>query len=129
MAISITDLASQVVPEQTVLFFGAGSSIPSKAPSVSQLMDAIAREFKISSDGYTLAEFSGIAEEKSKSRHRLITAVRKLFTNIRPTGGLLNLPLYNWKGIFTTNYDRLIEECYDKREIELKVYSQTLISG
>ncbi|WLS04167.1 SIR2 family protein [Shinella oryzae] len=129
MTISITELASQIIPEQTVLFFGAGSSIPSRAPSVAQLIEAIAREFKISPDGYTLPEFSGIAEEKSKSRYRLINTIRKLFSNIRPTGGLLNLPLYSWKGIFTTNYDRLIEDSYQKREIALKVYSSDFDFG
>lgn len=42
---------------------------------------------------------------------------------LRPTTGLLNLPLYDWKDIFTTNYDTLIEQAYKKSERPLKVYS------
>jgi hypothetical protein len=36
---------------------------------------------------------------------------------------LLNLPLYNWKSIFTTNFDNLIEQCYSRREMPVTVYT------
>src|SRR3954470_13712515 len=35
---------------------------------------------------------------------RLIQELRSQFKGLRPTGSLLNLPLYAWKSIFTTNY-------------------------
>lgn len=33
------------------------------------------------------------------------------------------MPLYNWRSIYTTNYDNLIEQCYDLRQKSLKIYS------
>ena len=123
MAISIAELATQVVPEQTILFFGSGSSLPSKAPSVRQLIDAISRDFGLPADGYALPEISGLAEERSRSRAKLIACLRKLFVNLQPTGGLLNLPLYSWRALFTTNYDVLIEDVYARRDRDIKVVS------
>jgi hypothetical protein len=35
----------------------------------------------------------------------------------------LNLPLYTWKSLYTTNYDDLIEQCYRRLGRELTVYS------
>jgi hypothetical protein len=41
----------------------------------------------------------------------------------KPTGGLLNLPLYNWRSLYTTNFDDLIEQCYKRRDLPTNVYS------
>ena len=40
-----------------------------------------------------------------------------------PTRGLLNLPLYPWKDLFTTNYDNLIESAYSRNHKPIKVFS------
>jgi hypothetical protein len=42
---------------------------------------------------------------------------------LKPTGGLLNLPLYNWRSLYTTNFDDLIEQCYKRRDLPTNVYS------
>lgn len=129
MPIPLTQLASEIDPEATVLFFGAGSSIPSKAPSVGRIIECIAKEFSLDAEGYLLAEISGIAEAKIGSRRRLITAVRRLFEGLRPTGGLGNISLYDWKTLFTTNYDHLIETAYADRNKDLRVYSSDFDFG
>jgi len=41
---------------------------------------------------------------------------------MRPTGSIVNIPLYDWRAIFTTNYDTLIEQSYEIRKRELTVY-------
>ncbi|MGV2976483.1 SIR2 family protein [Roseibium alexandrii] len=129
MPIPLTQLAGDIDPSNTVLFFGSGSSIPSKAPSVDQIIKCIASDFGLGSTDYSLAEISGIAEAKSQSRRKLITSIRKLFEGLRPAGGVSNISLYDWKSLFTTNYDHLIEDAYEDREKDLRVYSSDFDFG
>ncbi|TXI90669.1 MAG: hypothetical protein E6Q34_08560 [Burkholderiaceae bacterium] len=121
MPIELSRLASEIDPTQTILFFGAGASIPSGAPSVEKLIKVLEGTLGESCDGYSLREFTGILEEKY-TRKQLIEALRKPFSSLRPTGSLLNLPLYKWKAIYTTNYETLIEQCYKKHGTPLVVY-------
>ncbi|WP_448950975.1 SIR2 family protein [Labrys neptuniae] len=123
MATPLTQLVNEIVPEKTVLLFGAGSSVPSKAPAVAAIMAHFEEIFAAKADGYSLREQSSLVEVKTKSRKKMISELRKLFANLRPTGGLLNVPLYNWKSLFTTNYDNLIEKCYEEKNIDLSVFS------
>lgn len=122
MPIELSRLIRGIQPERTVLFFGAGSSIPSRAPSVAKLVSVISDKFKIDADGFSLSELTGIVEERF-SRKELIETIRPLFRGLRPTGGILNLPLFPWRSIFTTNYDDLVEQCYRAKGAELAVYS------
>ncbi|MGF7001581.1 SIR2 family protein [Paraburkholderia sp. GAS32] len=122
MPTELSRLIRSIQPERTVLFFGAGSSIPSRAPSVAKLISAISGKFRIDSDGFSLSELTGIVEERF-SRKELIETIRPLFKGLRPTGGILNLPLFPWRSIFTTNYDDLVEQCYRAKGAELAVYS------
>ena len=116
---TLDDLTKNIVPEQTILFFGAGSSIPSGAPSVEKLINKLKEKYEIDGD-YTLTELTGLIEI-THDRKSLITFLRSLFVGINPTRGIVNLPLYKWKSIFTTNYDALIEESYKAADIKLKV--------
>lgn len=122
MPIDLQRLVSDINPNKTVLFFGAGASIPSKAPSVQEILSTFESAFQISHQGYSLREYTGILENKF-GRSALIQELRKLFQNVKPTGSLLNLPLYDWKSLFTTNYDTLIEDCYKKAHKQLEVFS------
>ncbi|HRI76626.1 MAG TPA: SIR2 family protein [Alphaproteobacteria bacterium] len=112
-----------ISPENTVLLFGAGASIPSGAPSVPQLVTHLSERFKQDARNFSLSEISELIEKRSGDRRTLIAEVRNLYGKILPTGGLLNLPLYNWKSLYTTNYDELIEVVYDRRGKDLQVYS------
>jgi SIR2-like domain len=123
MPIDPATLTRDIEPERTVLLFGAGSSIPSHAPSVERLQEHFERVFGVSAKGYSLAEQTGIIEQRTRDRARLISELRTQFTGVRPTGALLNLPLYSWKSIFTTNYDELIEAVYARRDRPLASYS------
>lgn len=122
MSISLADLTKRINPSNTVLFFGAGSSLPSGAPSVSKLIEIFSSKFSLSSEGYSLSEITSLAEQK-RSRKEMIECLRVPFRNLTATGSLLNLPLYNWKNIYTTNYDNLIEQSYSKKDRPLSVTS------
>ncbi|MDE8761958.1 MULTISPECIES: SIR2 family protein [Rhizobium] len=122
MSQTIENLIHEITPSRTVLLFGSGSSMPSGAPSVAKLIAAYAQEFKVSAD-FSLSEITQLAENKSQSRRKVISLLRKYCSDLKPTGGLRNLPLYDWKSIYTTNYDRLIELSYEEREKRAKVFS------
>ena len=46
-----------------------------------------------------------------------------------PTGAILNLPLYRWKSLYTTNYDKLIEASFDRKGIAIASYSSNFDFG
>lgn len=129
MTINIKDLAATIDPANTVLLFGSGSSVPSGGPTVGELITKIATAFQLPHTGYTLRELSGLAEDKPGGRKKLIEQVQQLCSNIKPTGGLRNLPLYPWKSIYTTNYDSLIEQSYTLRSKTIKVVSSNFDFG
>ncbi|CRM18912.1 SIR2 family protein [Pseudomonas sp. 35 E 8] len=122
MPIELPQLISDIVPEKTVLFFGSGSSVPSHAPSVTHLCDRLSRRFSLETGDYTLRDLTSIIELRT-SRLDLITYLRTFFYGIRPSGGLLNLPSYGWKCIYTTNYDDLIEQSYTRAGVRLNAIS------
>lgn len=119
--LEINRLSAQIKPEKTILFFGSGSSIPSGLFSGLELRDKICKKFGISDD-YDLTEASQLAEDKT-SRTDLIGFLRSCILPAKPTGGLLNLPLYDWHSIYTTNYDNLIEMSYDKAKVPFRKIS------
>lgn len=121
MPITLEDLAKQLVPKKSVLLFGAGSSIPSGAPRVSKLLDELSSKFGVALSDYSLSEMASFCEARA-DRSQVVEVVRQLFKGLKPTGGLKNLPLYEWKSIFTTNYDNLIEQAFELRGRRLRVY-------
>lgn len=121
MPINLDQLIEEINPDETVLFFGAGSSIPSFAPSGAKLTSILATRFALP-DEYSLRELSSLIEHK-RSRKELIAELRKQIQDLKPSGGLLNLPLYNWKTLYTTNYDTLIEQSFEFHRTNLSVYT------
>ena len=122
MVESVSSLVERIQPTRTVLLFGAGSSLPSNAPSSEALTTLLSTRFGLPGTGFSLSEIAALAENKV-GRREVILTLRERFQSLKPTGGLLNLPLYNWKSIFTTNFDDLIEQCYSRRELPVTVYS------
>ena len=55
--------------------------------------------------------------------------LRTLFKGLRPTAGLLNLPLYDWRSIYTTNYDDLVEQAYQRKGKTLGVVNSNFDFG
>ncbi|WP_199504710.1 SIR2 family protein [Qipengyuania sp. YIM B01966] len=122
-------LVRELRPDHTILLFGAGSSIPSNAPTPQAIIDHLSRRFSIPSAGFSLAEFTELIEQRSKDRRRMITEVRSLFKNLKPTAGLLNLPIYDWKSIYTTNYDDLIEQTFKRKAKPIGLFTSNFDFG
>ena len=123
MAIDINILTRQIDPEKTVLVLGAGTSIPSGAPTGNGLRDQLGLEFGINGyDSFGLPDLATIIVARNE-RYQLVRSIRKRISPLQPTGGLMTLPLFGWASIFTTNYDDLIEKAYRKRNLPIRVYS------
>ncbi|MBB4427101.1 hypothetical protein GGD66_005677 [Bradyrhizobium sp. CIR48] len=123
MPVTVDDVIKNLQPARTILLFGAGSSIPSNAPSVHDLQRHFERTFSVPANQYSLAEQTGIIEYRTNNRKALIQELRSQFRGVQPTGALLNLPFLKWKSIFTTNYDTLIEDSYKRRSLPYTAYS------
>ena len=128
MPIQLDQLCDSININETVLFLGSGSSIPSGAPSVAAISSHLADTFKVDQADLTLAELADIIERR-RNRRSLINAVRELFNGLQPTGGLLSLPRFPWKSVYTTNYDNLIEDSYERANLPLSVYSSNFDFG
>ncbi len=121
MPIDLQVLCRQIRPTKTVILFGAGSSIPSGGLSAAQLAEKLCLKFRMAYDAtLNLADVATLVEMRNPRRD-LVSYVRELSANLRPTRGLLNLPLYEWKDIFTTNYDTLIEQAFERARKPLQV--------
>lgn len=117
MPVEIDEVIENLNPKKTVLFFGSGSTIPSGAPKVSEIKSAYSTKHKLPDD-LDLSELSMLAELKS-SRADIIKTLRDLIKPAKPAGGILDTPKYPWKSIFTTNYDKVIEQCYERASREI----------
>ncbi|WP_292759745.1 SIR2 family NAD-dependent protein deacylase [Methylophaga sp. UBA2689] len=122
MSISLSNMIEAIDPVTTVLFFGSGSSIPSGAPSVKKIIERVGHDFNINTEGFSLTEIASLTETR-RSRKELIGCLRTMFGKINVTGSMLNLPLYSWRNIYTTNYDKLVEQSYEKKGKPLSVIS------
>jgi hypothetical protein len=123
MPVKILDLVEELEPSTSVLFLGAGSSVPSGAPAGGTIKKTLAEHFSISGgNDLTLGEVSTLIERRY-GRPKLINAIRSSLTELSPTRGLLELPNYDWKAIYTTNYDLLVEKCYERSHRPLEVYA------
>jgi hypothetical protein len=117
---SVETLASKINPASTILLLGAGASVPSGAPTGAEFARYLARRLTPPIDGSDLAEVATIVEHKT-SRRELVTAVQARLSDLDPTGGLLLLPEFDWRAIYSTNFDRLVEKAYHKNGRDLPV--------
>ena len=123
MPIDLTVLGRQTEPKQTILLFGAGSSIPSGGMSGKDLALALSEHFDIDTTApVDLPDVATIVELK-RSRRELVDKLTQLLSSLQPERGLLNLPDYDWAGLYTTNYDTLIEKSFNRRNRHLHVIS------
>lgn len=105
------ELVRLTQPSNTILLLGAGASIESGAPSGAALAHYLASKIAPPPAGNDLSEISGIFQNKL-GRTRLAEAIADRLKTLKPTGGLLALPAFDWRAIYTTNFDRLVEDSY-----------------
>lgn len=117
MPITLEQLCDLLNPSKTALLLGAGASVPSGAPTgaalARKLWAAVARTDTQSED---LIETTSILERRF-GRKAVVDAVIAELRKLQPVGGMLGLPAFQWKEIFTTNFDQLVERAYETRGI------------
>ncbi|MBK9751894.1 MAG: SIR2 family protein [Nannocystis sp.] len=109
--LTLAELAARLNPRKTVLFLGAGASIPSGAPAGEQLGKDLATGLQQRYPGGDLTEATQILERKV-GRARLVEVLHQRLISLVPSTGLLVLPDLNWPILFSTNFDLLIEDAY-----------------
>ena len=112
-------LVSQVKEGKVVVLLGSGASLDSTAehggppPSSEQLAALLASKFLSPShskhDLMTVAELA-ISETSLPTVQDYIAS---LLSDLKPSPGHRLLPTFRWRGLATTNYDRLIEVAYE----------------
>ena len=117
MPISLESLCERLRPESTTLLLGAGSSMPSGAPSGKALAEGLWRDVaSIEPQSDELIETTSILERRY-SRKSVVDAILKKLQPLKPTGGLLGLPAFAWRAVFTTNFDELVELAYKRAKV------------
>lgn len=114
-----TSLIEKIKRGRTVLFLGSGALIGAKlnvhdAPTGEKLGQLLSERFLNNEyGGYSLAQIAELAI----SEHGIYDVqeyIREIFENIIPADFHSKIPDFQWKAIFTTNYDRLVETCYER---------------
>ncbi len=115
-------LVSEVTAGRVVLFLGAGASFGATVsngnppPLGAELRDALSNEFLGSEHiGEPLVWVSELAIS-STGLNRVQDFVAGLFADPEPAEFHKLLPSFKWRGLATTNYDRLIERVYETVE-------------
>ena len=112
MPIDLTALAARISPQKTSLFLGAGASIPSGAPSgVSLARTLWAQVAKQSAQSEDLMETASYLSRQF-GRSDVVRIVVNELKPLRPTGGMLAMPRFDWRAIYTTNFDKLVEKSF-----------------
>ena len=122
-------LTSEVRSGRVVLFLGAGASIGAKLPNGSSPPLGLALRDKLSSnflDGGYSEESLAWVSELAISATDLSTVqdyIDEQFHGLEPAEFHKIIPSFKWRGIVTTNYDRLLETTYERADNPI----QTLI--
>lgn len=124
-------LINHVKRGNAILFLGSGGLIGAKLPGknvplgndLRDLLDAnfLGGEFGTES----LAHVAALAISQN-SLSTVQDYIKDYFQDIRPTSFHLKIPEFKWKALFTTNYDRLIEKCYEQNPNKIQKYSLIL---
>jgi tetratricopeptide (TPR) repeat protein len=102
-----------------VLFIGAGAGHHAHGPDGSPAPDgrglalALASTFGIEAGGtLDLAKISEVVQRR-KGRLELVAFLEKKLEHLEPDADLRWLMSRTWRAIFTTNYDGVLERCYE----------------
>jgi len=112
------ELRSTLTSGKGVLFLGAGIGHNAirdggRMPTGSELAVQLATAFDIDTGGSTdLAKVAQVVELR-RGRKELNSYLSKRLADYEPDDSLRWLVGLTWRAIFTTNYDRVIERCYE----------------
>lgn len=117
-------LVDDIQSGNVVLFLGAGASYGAFHPKNEpiplgrDLSAKIARQFL--DESYVGGDLAYVAEIaiSQKSLYDVQLFIKNIFSEYSPADHHLLIPTFNWKAIYTTNYDLLIEQAYQQKKKE-----------
>jgi len=112
------NLVNQVRQGRAVLFLGAGASLGAQTPDGrepplgDELRDRIAEQF-LTGD-YSSESLAWVSELaiSATDLYEVQDFIANQFRELRPADYHLLIPTFRWRGIATTNYDRVVETAY-----------------
>lgn len=113
-------LIDQIRRGQVVLFLGAGASYGAKMPDGSrpptseQLRDRIVEKFLGAGAGDSSLSWAAELATSATDLYTVQNFIADQFRDIVPSPQHYLLPTFKWRGIATTNYDRVVEIVYEK---------------
>ncbi|MGL5219707.1 MAG: SIR2 family protein [Plesiomonas shigelloides] len=113
-------LIERVKSGRVVLFLGSGALFGAKLPNDKKI--PLGNDLRdVLNERFLNGEFSGeslsVVSEMAISAYSLSeiqTYIAEYFSGIIPANFHFEIPKFKWATIFTTNYDRLVETCYEK---------------
>lgn len=121
MPISLTELVDSLRKDPALLL-GAGASVPSGAPTGTALAHSLwERITKTSAISDDLLETTSLLSRRY-GRSAVVNEIKTILSPLKPAGGLLSLPTIEWRAIFTTNFDQLVEAAYRRHKKPLAVF-------
>ncbi|MHA2248328.1 MAG: SIR2 family protein, partial [Candidatus Hodarchaeales archaeon] len=114
----LVDLVNMIRKRKIILFLGAGASIVAGAPSTEELIAKIHEKFPLAQTSDDFNTFCGNIRFSSHYKYSdLYDFIRETFENLQPSKYHKLLTSYDWGAIFTTNYDRLLEQAYENPDV------------
>lgn len=116
------ELYNYIISGNCVLFIGAGASMEAGAPSAQELSRDLSIKYLTGQhQEESLSKVASYIQSKpGLGRGVVIDYIINEFSKLKPNQAHFLLPKFRWPAIYTTNYDTLIEQAYEKSEIEYK---------
>ena len=111
----LLDIVSKLKQGKVALFLGSGCSVVSGAPLKESLINSTKQRFpKIQTEDHDLLKLcQKVVNTEPYTYSDLLDFVEQTLETLQPSEYHKKLTKYNWSGIFTTNYDDLIEKAYN----------------
>ena len=110
----VAELLTKIHQKKVVLFIGNGASVDAGGPKTKELVTTIKNAFPQAD--YRGNDFiqtcTDVLETTLTSRRELEDIVKKQLFDLKPSSFHMELPVWVWRAVFTTNYDDLIEQGY-----------------
>lgn len=118
----VSVILSGIKNKEATLFLGAGCSLSSDAPSTEQLVNDLKERFRYDdpNDKDLFKICQNIKDTPPYTEEDLREFVNDKFKFIKPSIYIQLLPKFEWRAIFTTNYDDLVEQAYRSSDFKKK---------
>ncbi len=116
-------ITDAILNNKATLFIGSGASTLSGIPDGKTLAANLKKDFpSVDQETNNLTDiFQDLIDDPACGPERLYEYLKKIFLNKTPNEFYDAITQYDWNNIFTTNYDRLIEQAFDDKDLGAKL--------